>query len=164
MHRGREMSRSPRQEFRPSVKSEIKARAVDEHGVRRCECCGHLVRVDGEKIEGARAAQIDHRCPCWTQSAVPVKERHPLTSADGWMICDVCHKAKSAREARERARTDGAAKLHTAHLAAMEAKCGGAVDMADKLKRTWPTQKLKGRGFPTKEDRQLFQRRYHHER
>jgi 5-methylcytosine-specific restriction endonuclease McrA len=157
------MSRSPRQEFRKAVQAQIKARAVDADGVRRCEVldCRHLVQVDGEKIEGARAAQIDHRCPCWSQSATPVNERHPLTSADGWLICEVCHKAKSAREARERARTDGAAKIHAAHLAALSAKLEGSVETVAKPKRTWPTQKMKG--FPTKEERQLFKKGYHHE-
>ena len=155
------MSRSPRQEFRKSVQAEIKARAVDEHGVRRCECCGYLVQVDGEKIEGARKADVDHKAAEWTRSRIPLKDRHPLISADGWLICEVCHKAKTRREAFERMRTNGAGKGYADHLEAMEAKRGGAAEDAAKPKRRWPTQKLKGRGFPTREERQNRLRQQH---
>ena len=157
------MSRSPRQEFRKSVQAEIKARAVDEHGVRRCECCGCLVRMSGEVITVARAAQVDHKAATWTASATPVRDRPRLTAADGWLLCDACHKAKTRREAAERAKTDGAAKQHAAHLAVMAAKCGGDIEKVSKTKKKWPTQNIKSRGFPTKEKRKLFKETYHHE-
>ena len=155
------MARSPRQEFRKSVQSEIKARAVDEHGVRRCECCGYLVQVDGEKIEGARKADVDHKRACWTQSADAVKERPPLTANDGWLICTNCHKDKTCQEAFERMRTDGAGKLHAAHQAALAAKAEGTgppPSQAKKIpghgfqkgKRAFP----KGRPFPSRGKRQ----------
>ena len=149
------------------VDREIKARAYDrEAGVYRCEGkdCGCVVSIKERPVEGSRPAQIDHKRACWTQSADEVKDRPPLTAADGWLICVDCHKAKSAREARERARTDGAAKIHAAHLAALAAKLEGDVETVAKPKRTWPTQKLKSRGFPKKEDRQLFSKGYHHGR
>jgi hypothetical protein len=160
------VARSPRQEFRKSVQSEIKARAVDEHGVRRCECCGYLVQVDGEKIEGARKADVDHKRACWTQSADAVKERPPLTANDGWLICEVCHKAKTRREAFERMRTNGAGKDYAEHLEAMEAKMMGIEldPKRGKLQgRGFPktSRKLKGRGFPTKEERQRVLHQQH---
>jgi len=155
------VARSPRQEFRKSVQSEIKARAVDEHGVRRCECCGYLVQVDGEKIEGARKADVDHKRACWTQSADAVKERPPLTANDGWLICEVCHKAKTRQEAFERKRTDGAGRIYAAHQAALAAKAEGMEPTQtrgkkipghgfSKGKRAFP----KGRPFPSRGKRQ----------
>jgi hypothetical protein len=49
-------------------------------------------------------------------------------------------------------------------LAALAAKLEGAIETVAKPKRKWPTQKMKGRGFPKKEDRKLFVKGYHHER
>jgi hypothetical protein len=160
------VSRSPRQEFRKSVQSEIKARAVDDDGARRCECCGCLVRMSGEVITVARAAQVDHKAATWTASATPVRDRPRLTASDGWLLCDVCHKTKSRREAFERMRTDGAGKQHAEHLEAMEAKTMGIKlePKRGKMKgRGFPKEnrKLKGRGFPTKAERQSRLRGQH---
>jgi hypothetical protein len=113
------MTRSPRQEFTDKVKDEIKARAIDysdpahPEGVRRCECCGCPVRLDGEEIEGARLAAVDHTVAEWTRSATPLKQRKKLTANDGKLICvDGCHADKSRRETMDRARIDAAGKRY----------------------------------------------------
>ena len=91
--------RSPRQEFSSVVKAEILARAAT-----RCEACGALI-PEGE-------GEIDHMVAEWTRSATDKRDRAKLTAGDGWLLCRVCHAAKSKREAFERKRTDGAAKRH----------------------------------------------------
>ena len=160
------MSRSPRQEFRKPIQVEIKARAVDEDGVRRCECCGYLVVVDGEKVEAARKADVDHKAAEWTRSQILMRDRPPLTAADGWLICETCHKAKTRREAFERMRTNGAGKDYADHLETMEAKMMG-IELEPKRGklqgRGFPktSRKLQGRGFPTKEERQKVLRQQH---
>ena len=156
------MSRSPRQEFRPSVKSEIKARAYDaDAGVYRCEAdgCGCVVSIKERPVQGAPEGDVDHTQASWTQSAVAVKDRPPLTAADGKLLCEDCHQAKSRREAFERMRTDGGGKRHAEHLEAMAAKLEGIEHLPPRGKmrgRGFPKgcRKIKCRGFPTKEDRQ----------
>lgn len=139
------MARSPRQEFRPSVKSEIKARAYDDNaGVYRCEgdWCGCVVSIKERPVEGAPMGDVDHTQATWTQSVVAVKDRPPLTASDGKLLCEDCHKDKTRREAFERMRTDGAAKLHAAHLEAMAAKATGIEPTPTRM------AKMPGRGFP----------------
>jgi hypothetical protein len=157
------MARSPRQEFPAPVVREIDKRSIDEKGVRRCEVpsCRHPIKIGKERTEGARAAQLDHKRACWTQKATDVADRPPLTANDGWMICEVCHKAKTRREAFERMRTDGGGKQHAEHLEIMEAKLMGIElePKRGKLKgRGFPkaSRKLQGRGFSTKAERQAF--------
>ena len=123
-----------------------------------------MVSIKERPVEGAPTAHVDHTNATWKFSATPVKERPPLTAKDGKLLCTDCHEAKSSFEAGERKRCDGAAKIHAAHLAALATKLEGAVETVAKPKRKWPTQKMKGRGFPKKEDRQLFSKGYHHGR
>jgi hypothetical protein len=156
------VSRSPRQEFRPSVKAEIKARAYDaDAGVYRCEAdgCGCVVSVKECPVDGAPEGDVDHTQATWTQSVVAVKDRPPLTAADGKLLCEDCHKTKTRREAFERMRTDGGGKRHAEHVRAMAAKLEGIEIEPTRGKmqgRGFPkaSRKLQGRGFPTKEERQ----------
>jgi hypothetical protein len=157
------MARSPRQEFPAPVAREIEARAIDEHGVRRCEvlACHCLVKIHGEKIEGARPAQVDHKAAEWTKRETPLADRPRLTANDGWLICEVCHKAKSRRETFERMRTDGGGKQHAEHLRAMAAKLEGIEMEPTRGKmqgRGFPkgNRKIQSRGFPTKAERRQF--------
>lgn len=139
-----EMARSPRQEFPAPVARAIDKRSIDEDGVRRCEVltCRHPIKIGKERTEGARPAQLDHKRACWTQKATEVADRPPLTVNDGWLICEVCHKAKTRREVFERMRTNGAGKQYADHLEVMAAKAEG----------TEPTpargRKIPGHGFP----------------
>jgi hypothetical protein len=85
-------------------------------------------------------------------------DRPKLTAADGWLICEVCHKAKSRRETFERMRTDGGGKRHAEHVRVMAAKMDGIeLEPTRKMQgRGFPkgNRKLQSRGFPTKAERQ----------
>jgi hypothetical protein len=156
------VSRSPRQEFRPSVKAEIKARAYDaDAGVYRCEAdgCGCVVSIKECPVGDAPEGDVDHTQASWTQSAVAVKDRPPLTADDGKLLCEDCHKDKTRQEAFERKRTDGAGKIYAEHLRVMAAKLEGVELEPTRGKlngRGFPktARKLQSRGFPTKAERQ----------
>lgn len=50
------------------------------------------------------ALEVDHRTPLWSVAHLPPDERRPFFGPDNlWLLCPPCHKAKSKREAADRA-------------------------------------------------------------
>ena len=48
--------------------------------------------------------ELDHRVPLWSVAHLPDQERAQYFALSNlWLLCRACHKAKTAREARERA-------------------------------------------------------------
>ena len=50
------------------------------------------------------ALEVDHRVPLWEVAHLPPDERRPYFGPENlWLLCQACHKAKTKREAAERA-------------------------------------------------------------
>jgi hypothetical protein len=63
-------------------------------------------RATGERqsIERVCALEVDHRTPLWEVAHLPPDERRPYFGPENlWLLCPACHKAKTKREAAERA-------------------------------------------------------------
>ena len=57
-----------------------------------------------QDIERVCALEVDHRVPLWEVAHLPRDERRPYFGPDNlWLLCPRCHKAKTKREAAERA-------------------------------------------------------------
>ena len=107
-----------RREFLRSVKREIICRAMDATGVPRCEQC-FGVAIGGE---------IHHV----DMDAMQIDKSARLTAADGKLLCKVCHKEETAKQAPELA----------------QAKRRELLDMGIRIV---PIRQIQSRRFPTSE-------------
>jgi hypothetical protein len=63
-------------------------------------------RATGEHqgIERVCALEVDHRVPLWEAAHLPDDERRWYFGSENlWLLCPACHKAKTKREAADRA-------------------------------------------------------------
>lgn len=57
-----------------------------------------------QDIDRVSALELDHRIPLWSVADLPDDERRRFFGPENlWMLCPACHKAKSRREAAQRA-------------------------------------------------------------
>lgn len=57
-----------------------------------------------QNITRVCALEVDHRTPLWSIAHLRPDDRRPFFGPDNlWLLCPTCHKAKSRREAAERA-------------------------------------------------------------
>ena len=57
-----------------------------------------------QSIERVCALEVDHKVPLWQVADLPPDERRWYFGPENlWLLCPACHKAKTKREAAERA-------------------------------------------------------------
>jgi hypothetical protein len=64
----------------------------------------HRVHFTYWEIDWRCALELDHRRPLWSVAHLPDEERRPFFGPDNlWLLCPAHHKAKTKREAAQRA-------------------------------------------------------------
>lgn len=65
---------------------------------------GHMRIGAQQSIERVCALEVDHKTPLWSVADLPDQERRWYFGPGNlWLLCPACHKAKTKREAAERA-------------------------------------------------------------
>ena len=74
--------------------------------------CRTAERLPYTPLRLVSTLELDHKIPLWSVAHLVASERRRFHGPENlWLLCPVCHKAKTAREAGERSRAKQAAKL-----------------------------------------------------